>query len=59
MDSTIIIDTVEKVLADICGYLNKYEFENFSLTIDSSYVVQNSIRILRCLLDVCTKKNMA
>jgi hypothetical protein len=42
-----VVETLEKVLAVICGYLNKYEFENFSLTIDSAYVVQNAIRILR------------
>ena len=46
-DCVIVVDTLEKVLAVICGYLNKYEFENFSLTIDSAYVVQNTIRILR------------
>jgi hypothetical protein len=38
-DCVIVVDTLEKVLAVICGYLNKYEFENFSLTIDSAYVV--------------------
>ena len=53
-----IIDPPEKILALICGYLTKYDYESFSLHIDSQYVIQNSIRILRCILDIALKKNM-
>ena len=34
-------------------------YENFSLINDTQFVVQNSIRLLRCMLDLCSKKNQA
>lgn len=58
-DSTLLIDTPEKILALISGYLCKYSYENFSLISDSQFVIQNSIRLLRCMLDIVTKKAMA
>ena len=41
------------------GYLRDITYENFSLINDTQFVVQNSIRLLRCMLDLCSKKNQA
>lgn len=41
------------------GYLRDVTYENFSLLNDTQFVVQNSIRMLRCMLDLCSKKNQA
>lgn len=59
MEKGLIIEPMEKILAVISGYLSKYEYESFSLVVDSSYIIQNAIRILRCVLDICLKKNVA
>lgn len=58
-DGTLLIDTPEKILALISGYLCKFPYDNFSLISDSMFVIQNAIRLLRCMLDVVTKKSMA
>lgn len=54
-----VIENEEKIVILISGYLAKYEFESFSLVIDSQYVIQNAIRIMRCILEITSKKNMA
>lgn len=54
-----VIENEEKIVILISGYLSKYEFESFSLVIDSQYVIQNAIRIIRCMLEITSKKNMA
>lgn len=41
------------------GYLKDLKYENFSLTNDTQYIVQQSVRLLRCLFDLCCKKNQA
>lgn len=53
------IETPQKVILLLQAYLIDYPFANFSLINDTQYVVQNSIRLLRCMLDLCTKKNQA
>lgn len=53
------IETPQKVILLLQAYLIDYPFVNFSLINDTQYVVQNSIRLLRCMLDLCTKKNQA
>lgn len=54
-----LIDTPQKVLLLLQGYLREITFQNFSLVNDTQYVVQNSIRLLRCMLDLCSKKSQA
>ena len=54
-----IIDTPQKVILLLQGYLRDVTYENFSLVNDTQYIVQNSIRLLRCLLDLCSKKNQS
>lgn len=52
-----LIETPQKVILLLQGYLRDVTYENFSLINDTQYVVQNSIRLLRCMLDLCSKKN--
>lgn len=59
IEETIVYETEEKILILISGYLSLYEFECFSLVIDTQYVIQNSIRILRCILEMTFQKNLA
>ena len=54
-----IIGTPQKVLLLIQGYLRDLTYDNYSLINDTQYVVQNSIRLLRCMLDLCSKKYQA
>jgi len=54
-----VYDDYEKVFALIQGYLLHAEYESSSLVADTIYIVQNCLRILRCILDICIKKNMA
>ena len=54
-----LIDTPQKVILLLQGYLRDVTYENFSLINDTQYIVQNSIRLLRCMLDLCSKKNQA
>lgn len=41
------------------GYLNGVVYKTYSLFNDTQYVVQNSTRLLRCMLDLCSKKGQA
>jgi hypothetical protein len=59
IEEGVVIENEEKIVILISGYLSKYEFESFSLVIDSQYVIQNAIRIMRCILEITSKKNMA
>ncbi len=59
LDEGPLIDTPQKVMLLMQGYLRDVTYENFSLINDTQYVIQNSIRLLRCLLDLCSKKNQA
>ena len=59
LDEGPIIDTPQKVLLLIQGYLRDLTYDNYSLVNDTQYVVQNSIRLLRCMLDLCSKKYQA
>jgi len=59
LDEGPMIDTPQKVMLLMQGYLRDVTYENFSLINDTQYVIQNSIRLLRCLLDLCSKKNQA
>ena len=59
IEEGVVVENEEKILILISGYLQQYEFDCFSLVIDTQYVIQNSIRILRCLLEICFKKNLA
>jgi Superfamily II helicase len=54
-----VYEDYEKVFALIQGYLMHCEYENSSLVADTIYIVQNCMRILRCMLEICMKKNMA
>ena len=59
IDDDPIIETPQKVLLLLQGYLREIAYKNFSLINDTQYVVQNSIRLLRCMLDLCSKKSQA
>ena len=59
LDEGPLIDTPQKVMLLMQGYLRDVTYENFSLVNDTLYVIQNSIRLLRCLVDLCSKKNQA
>jgi len=59
IDEEPIIQSEEKVLALISGYIAQLKYENYSLLIDTHLVVQNSIRLLRCMLEMSIKKNQA
>jgi hypothetical protein len=59
LDQGPIIDTPQKVILLMQGYLRDVTYENFSLVNDTQYVIQNSIRLFRCLLDLCSKKNQS
>jgi activating signal cointegrator complex subunit 3 len=59
VDEAPLIETPQKVMLLMQGYLRDVTYENFSLINDTQYVIQNSIRLLRCLLDLCSKKNQA
>lgn len=59
IDEEPVIDTPQKVLLLLQGYLREITYKNFSLINDTQYVVQNSIRLLRCMLDLCSKKSQA
>jgi hypothetical protein len=59
LDEGPLIDTPQKVMLLMQGYLRDVTYENFSLVNDTQYVIQNSIRLLRCLVDLCSKKNQA
>ncbi|CAD8152858.1 unnamed protein product [Paramecium pentaurelia] len=54
-----VIETQEKVIALISGYLAKMNFENYALIMDTNIIIQNTIRLLRCMLDMAIKKNQA
>ena len=49
----------EKVMLLIQGYLCMQSYDNYSLVADTHYIVQNGSRILRCLYEICLKKNIA
>jgi hypothetical protein len=59
VDDGYVIDTPQKVVLLLQGYLRDVTYQNFSLINDTQYVVQNSIRLLRCMLDLCSKKSQA
>ena len=59
LEEGFVIETPQKVLLLLQGYLRQIVYKNFSLINDTQYVVQNSIRLLRCMLDLCSKKSQA
>ena len=54
-----VYEDYEKVFILFQAYLMHIEFDNSSLISDTIYIVQNSMRILRCVLEICLKKNIA
>jgi activating signal cointegrator complex subunit 3 len=52
------MESYEKVVILLQGYLIRYPLKDkvASLISDTRYIIQNSIRILRCILDVCLKR---
>lgn len=55
----LIIEGPQKILLLLQGYLRDLFYDNYSLTNDTQYIVQQSVRLLRCLFDLCCKKNQA
>jgi replicative superfamily II helicase len=53
------MNSYEKVMLLIQGYLSMESYDNYSLVADTHYIVQNGTRILRCIYDICLKKNIA
>lgn len=52
-------DSYEKVMLLIQGYLSMLHYETYSLVADTNYIVQNGTRILRCIFEICLRKNLA
>lgn len=52
-------DSLEKVILLMWGYFNGVRYDNYSLTADTMYIVQNGSRIIRCLLDIAIMQNAA
>ena len=53
------VSSYQKVMILIQGYLSMQAYDNYSLVADTHYIVQNGTRILRCLYEICLKKNIA
>ena len=58
-DEEMIIETPEKVIALISGYIAQVHYEVYALVMDTNLVVQNAIRLARCMLEMAIKKNLA
>ena len=54
-----MINAPQKVLLLLQGYFRDITYENSSLINDTQYIIQNSIRLLRCMFDLCSKKHQA
>ena len=52
-------DQMEKVVMLFWGYLNKIDYEVYSLEADTKYIIQNAARIMRCLMEIALKQNNA
>jgi activating signal cointegrator complex subunit 3 len=55
----LTMDNVEKVMLLVQGYLSMVQYSEYSLQADTNYIVQNGTRILRCILEICLRKNLA
>ena len=53
------MDSYQKVMTLIQGYLSMQSYDNYSLVADTHYIVQNGSRILRCIYEISLKKNIA
>lgn len=53
------MDSYKKVMILIQGFLSMQNYDAYSLVADTHYIVQNGTRILRCLYEICLKKNLA
>lgn len=49
--------SLEKIILLFWGYFNGVKHDNYSLTADTMYIVQNGSRIIRCLLDIAIMEN--
>ena len=58
-DGSNVIDSYQKVMLLIQGYLSIASYETYSLVADTNYIVQNGTRILRCIFEICLRKNLA
>jgi len=58
-DASNLVDSYEKVMLLIQGYLSMISYDPYSLVADTHYVVQNGTRILRCIFEICLRKNLA
>lgn len=54
-----IIEGEEKVIALISGYIAQMKYDNYSLVMDTHLIIQNGIRLARCMLEMAIKKNQA
>lgn len=59
LDAGNVIDSYQKVLLLIQGYLSLASYNTYSLVADTNYIVQNGTRILRCIFEICLRKNLA
>lgn len=48
---------MQKILLLVWGYLNRQDYEVWSLHADTNYIIQNAQRILRCLLEIALRQN--
>lgn len=55
----VLFDQMDKVVLLFYGYLYGRRYETYSLESDTTYVTENGVRILRCLLEISLKENNA
>jgi len=58
-DAGNVIDPYAKVMLLIQGYLSMADYDTYSLVADTNYIIQNGTRILRCIFEICLRKNLA
>lgn len=46
-------------MALLSGYIAQVHYDNYALVMDTHLVVQNAIRLGRCMLEMAIKKNQA
>lgn len=55
----LTMDCVEKVQLLIQGFLSMQSYDQYSLVADTFYIIQNGSRILRCIFEICLRKNQS
>jgi activating signal cointegrator complex subunit 3 len=54
-----LFGSLDKIVLLFYGYLYQRKYEVYSLESDTTYVTENGVRILRCMLEIALKENSA